>query len=127
MRRLSVAAGLAAILSLAACSSFVGGDLVRAGEPVGQILLVNDSGIPINVATVSRCSAMSYGLNTLNSGEVIPSGGRRVFTVNAGCWDVGAGRTGSCSGGRCGWNEAYSQVRVPADGTAVARFTPAGG
>ncbi len=104
----------------------MGGELVREGEPVGQIVLANQSGTGIDVVTISRCSAMSHGLSVLSGGEVIRSGNTRTWTVNAGCWDVGAGRTGSCSGGRCTWHEAYQQVQVPANRAVTVRFTPAG-
>jgi hypothetical protein len=126
MRTFSLAAGLTALVSLTGCSTFIGGDLVREGEPVGQIVLNNQSGTGIDVVTISRCSAMSYGFNTLSGGEVIRSGATRTWTVNAECWDVGAGRTGSCSGGRCSWNEAYQRVEVPANRAVTVRFTPAG-
>jgi hypothetical protein len=121
MRLAGFAAGLAA-LALSGCSSFIGGDLVREGEPVGQIVLVNQSGMNIDVVTISRCSAMSHGLDILDGN--IPSGSQRAWTVNAGCWDVGAGRTGSCGSGGCSWNEAYIRVEVPANRSVAARFTP---
>lgn len=127
MRRSTSYILLATSLGLAACSSFIGGDLVRAGEPVGAITLVNDSGIDINVVTISRCNAMSHGLSVLGSGDRIPSGTSRTWQVNAGCWDIGAGRTGSCTSQGCSWNEAYIKARVGAGRTSYARFTPAGG
>ena len=123
MRIGGFAAALTA-LALTGCSSFIGGDLVREGEPVGQIVLVNQSGVGIDVVTISRCSAMSHGLDILDG--VIPSGGQRAWTVNAGCWDVGAGRTGTCGSGGCSWNEAYQRVEVYAGRSAAVRFTPAG-
>lgn len=119
-RMIVIGAGL---LATAGCSSFLGGDLVRDGEPVGQVILVNDSGIDINVVTISRCNAMSHGLNVLNNGDRIPSGTSRTWRVNAGCWDIGAGRTGTCTSAGCAWNEGYIKVQVPADGSKVARFT----
>lgn len=119
-------AGLAmAAMLLSGCSTFVGGDLVREGQPVGAIALRNISGGVINVVTISRCSAMSHGLNALNGGEVIQNGGVRTWRVNAGCWDVGAGRSGVCAGGSCRWNEGYIRVQVPAGGQTVATFTAA--
>lgn len=127
MRLLKLTAGLMPLLALAACSSFVGGDLVREGQPVGAITLANDSGIDINVVTISRCNAMSHGLNVLNNGDRIVSGTARTWRVNAGCWDIGAGRTGTCTAGGCRWNEAYIKVQVGAERTSIARFTAAGG
>jgi hypothetical protein len=126
MRTFPLAAGLGALVSLTGCSTFIGGDLVREGEPIGQIVLNNQSGIGIDVVTISRCSAMSHGLNALSSGEIVYSGRQRTWTVNAGCWDVGAGRTGTCAGGGCSWNEAYQRVEVPANRAVTVRFTPAG-
>ncbi len=118
---------LTAAMALSGCSSFIGGDLVREGEPVGQIVLQNKSGIPINVVTIARCNAMSHGLNVLNSGSAIYDGNSQSWAVNAGCWDVGAGRTGTCTSAGCSWNEAYIQVQVPANGRATATFTSASG
>ena len=122
-----IVAPLFPLLALAGCSTFVGGDLVREGEPVGAITLVNDSGIDIDVVTISRCSAMSHGLSVLGSGDRIPSGTSRTWRVNAGCWDLGAGRTGTGSAGRCSWNEAYIKLQVSGGRTSVGRFTAAGG
>ena len=116
-----------AALALTGCSSFVGGDLVREGQPVRQIVLQNKSGIPINVVTTSRCNAMNHGLNVLNSGGAILDGNSQSWAVNAGCWDVGAGRTGTCTAAGCSWNEACIKVEVPANGRAIATFTNASG
>lgn len=118
----SIVMGLS-LLATAGCASFLGGDLVREGEPVGQVVLVNDSGIDINVVTISRCNAMSHGLNVLNGGDRIASGTSRSWRVNAGCWDIGAGRTGTCTSAGCAWNEGYIRVQVPAEGSKTARFT----
>lgn len=120
MRKLHLAASLAAIISLTGCSTFLGGELVREGEQVGQIVIINNSGIAMDVVTLSRCSAMSHGLDILEG--TIPSGSQRAWTVGAGCWDIGVGRTGSCSGGRCSWNEAYDQVQVPPGRSVASRW-----
>lgn len=111
-----------AALALAGCSSFVGGDLVRQGEPVGAITIMNNSGIDMNVVTLSRCNAMSHGLNVLSGGDRIANGTSRTWQVSAGCWDIGVGRTGSCSGSSCGWHEAYDKVQVPAGQTVYSRW-----
>lgn len=122
----SLALAAVAMLALAGCSTFIGGDLVREGEPVGAITLRNDSGMDIDVVTISRCNAMSHGLSVLNTGDKIPSGTSRTWRVNAGCWDLGAGRSGTCYGGRCSWHEAYIKLQVSPGGTTVGRFTAAG-
>ena len=109
-------------LSLTACSSMMGGNLVEDNQPVGRITIVNNSGIAMNVVTLSKCSAMSHGMSRLNGGETIPSGYSRSWTVNAGCWDIGVGRSGACSGGSCSWHEAYDKVEVRAGQTAVSRW-----
>ncbi len=116
----------AGALSLTACSSMMGGNLVEQGQPVGRITIVNNSGITMNVVTLSKCSAMSHGFSRLGNGETIPSGYSRSWTVNAGCWDVGVGRTGSCGGGSCNWHEAYDKVEVRAGQTTVSRWGPSG-
>lgn len=121
------AIALCGALALTGCSSFIGGDLVKEGQPVGQITLQNRAGMPINVVTLSRCNAMSHGLNVLNSGDYIPDNGNRTWAVNAGCWDVGAGRTGTCGPGGCSWNEAYIKVQVPANQNVRATFTQSSG
>ncbi len=115
-----------AALALAGCSSFVGGDLVKEGQPVGAVTVMNNSGIEINVVTISRCNAMSHGFSVLSSGATIPSGTSRTWQVNAGCWDIGVGRTGSCSTGGCSWNEGYDKVQVLAGQTTVSRWGPGG-
>ncbi len=126
MKRSHVLSAAAAMLVLAGCSTFIGGDLVREGEPVGAITLRNDSGIDIDVVTISRCNAMSHGLSVLKSGDKIPTGTSRTWQVNAGCWDLGAGRSGTCVNNRCSWNEAYIKLQVYAGRTTTGRFTAAG-
>ena len=121
-RALGSAVAVSSLLLAAGCSSFLGGDLVREGQPVGQVVLINNSGIDINVVTISRCNAMSHGLNVLNGGDRIPSGTSRSWNVNAGCWDIGAGRTGTCTSQGCAWNEGYIKVQVPANGRSTATF-----
>lgn len=125
MKKLALSALASAALLLSGCSTFIGGDLVREGQPVGAVALRNLSGGVINVVTISRCSAMSHGLSVLGGGEAIPHGGVRTWRVNAGCWDIGAGRSGTCGSGGCRWNEGYIRVQVPAGGQTVATFTAA--
>lgn len=121
-----VAKLLLPVLALGGCSSMMGGELIKQGEAVGAITIVNQSGIEMNVVTLSRCNAMSHGFSRLGSGETIPSGRSRTWQVGPGCWDVGVGRTGSCSGGSCSWHEAYDKVDVSAGRTTTSRWGPSG-
>lgn len=73
---------------LSGCATLTGGELVSGDAPVGQIAIQNSTGNPINAVTISRCNAMSHGLNRL-SGEIAPGEGRR-WNIDAGCWDVHA-------------------------------------
>lgn len=122
----SVAKVLLPALALAGCSSMMGGELVKQGEAVGAIMIVNQSGIDMNVVTLSRCNAMSHGFSRLASGETIPNGGSRTWQVGPDCWDIGVGRTGTCTGGRCMWHEAYKKVEVLPGRTFVSRWHPGG-
>ncbi len=70
------------------------GPLVRPGDPTGVIEIINGANGPIEIVTMSRCSASWYGPNRLPPGMVIPSGRSYRFTVSAGCWDVAAGTVG---------------------------------
>ena len=70
------------------------GPLVRPGDPTGVIEIVNRAHGPIEIVTMSRCSASWYGPNRLPQGRVIPAGRTYRFTVSAGCWDVAAGTVG---------------------------------
>lgn len=88
-----IAAPLAAALALTGCATFVGGELVTPGGPSTTLIVRNGSGMTINAVTISRCNAMSHGLNRLGSGEYIPNGGTRTWAVSPGCWDVMAGST----------------------------------
>lgn len=80
---------------LTGCASLItGGPLIRPGEPVGAIAVINRTSHPIGVVAISACSAASYGLNRLPDGVSIPSGRSYQFQVSAGCWDVDAGAFG---------------------------------
>jgi hypothetical protein len=86
---------LGATLALGGCADLVtGGPLIRPGEPLGAIEVVNNSGYQLNAVLISACEASTYGLNRLPSGVAIPAGGAYTFTVSAGCWDVAAGAIG---------------------------------
>lgn len=115
-----------AALTLAGCSSMMGGDLIQSNEATGTIVIQNNSGIEMNVVTLSRCNAMSHGFSRLGAGETIPSGSTRAWRVGAGCWDIGVGRTGSCGSGGCAWHEAYDKAQVSAGTTYFSRWSPSG-
>lgn len=109
-------------LAVAGCETLTGGPLVEPGTPTGVIEVVNRSNLSITQVLISRCSAMSYGLNRLPSGLVIPPGRSYRFTVSAGCWDVGAGGP---NGQMYGTGEAYQRFNVP--GGRGVRWTVTGG
>lgn len=91
--RAAVAVSLASLLT--SCASLItGGPLIRPGEPVGAITVINRTSHPIGVVSISACSASTYGLNRLPDGVSIPSGRSYQFQVSAGCWDVDAGAFG---------------------------------
>ena len=76
-------------LSLSACATLTGGELVSGNAPVGEIAVLNQMDRPITAVTISKCSAMSHGLNRLS--DPIPVGSGMRFRVDEGCWDVVAG------------------------------------
>ena len=94
IRRAAVIA--AGALGLTACSSdlVTGGPLVRPGEPLATLVVVNASNHDIDAVLISTCSASTYGLNRLPRDTRIPRGGVYEFTISAGCWDVDAGVIG---------------------------------
>lgn len=100
---------LAVSLSLASCASLItGGPLLRPGEPVGALQIVNASNRTLTVVMISDCNAASYGLNRLPSGTVIRPGQSYQFRVSQGCWDVSTGLgTGNGS-----WAESRFRTRV---------------
>ncbi len=112
---LAPALAVAAALALGGCADMVtGGPLIRPGEPLAAIRILNVSGDDIDAVLISTCSASTYGLNRLPSGMAIPSGGAYTFTVSAGCWDVAGGTIGYGDGrGRIqvGPGETYS-IRI---------------
>ncbi|ANU06953.1 hypothetical protein [Paraurantiacibacter namhicola] len=77
---------IAAALATAGCSTFLGGNLVTEGKPNGAIIVQNNSGYSINTITISRCSAMSHGLDQLR-GSIEPGQSMR-WQVDADCWDT---------------------------------------
>jgi len=86
LARSALAAGVLALLG--GCATVTGGQLVSGNAPVGQIAIRNETRNPINAVTISRCGAMSHGLNRL-SGQIAPGQGMR-WRVDAGCWDIQA-------------------------------------
>lgn len=89
---------LTAVLLLApGCASLLtGGPLVfNESDPTGEIVIDNQSSQTVTSVLISACRMSSYGLNRMARGETIPPGGRRAFTVSAGCWDVLAGNAGA--------------------------------
>lgn len=95
-------------LAFAGCSngvsnSFLGGPLVEPGKAVGTLTVTNGSGVSLTAITISKCNAMSHGLNRMKSGERVASGASRTFQLSDGCWDVMAGYntySGSATGKR---------------------------
>jgi len=87
---------LTSLVALSGCNSdlVTGGPLIRPGEPLGAIRIVNGTGDQLHAVLISTCSASTYGLNRLPSGMAIPAGGSYDFTVSAGCWDVAGGTIG---------------------------------
>lgn len=101
------AIALASLVALSGCADLVtGGPLIRPGEPLAQIQIVNTSIDPLHAVLLSDCSASTYGLNRLPSGMAIRPGGVYSFTVSAGCWDVMAGTIGVSDG--------VKRIQVPA-------------
>ena len=99
------ALALTSLVALSGCGDLVnGGPLVRPGEPLAQIQIVNGTGDQLHAVLISDCSASTYGLNRLPSGMAIPSGGAYSFTVSAGCWDI--------AGGTIGVGDARGRIRV---------------
>lgn len=93
--------------ALSSCASVTGGSLIRKGESPSTFVIINNSGVGIDVVTLSRCSALSYGLNRLGGSQsVIPNRTSMSFTIGAGCWDVMVGRTGTCTGQSCSWMQS---------------------
>ncbi len=112
LRLMRMALAGAAVLMTAACAGMItGGPLIREGEPIGAIDVVNGSGAYVNVVLISACSASTYGLNRLPEGTGIPPGGSYRFTVSAGCWDVGAGSTSAMVEGYQRLTVAPNQAR----------------
>jgi hypothetical protein len=97
------------LASVSACAStLAGGELIRAGEPTGVIIVVNQSDGYVDNVAISDCNNFTYGFNRLPEGYSIPPGGSYQFTVSAGCWDVDAG---SYENG-----EARQRMQVEANG-----------
>lgn len=74
-------------------------------QPWGALVVDNRTGGPIDVVLISKCNAMSYGLNRLSK-PPIPNGQRLAFRVGTGCWDVTVGRGGGCCNGTCSGSQS---------------------
>jgi len=124
----SVAALSTAAFALTSCASVTGGQLLRKDESPATFVIRNNSGVGIDVVTLSRCSAMSYGLNRLGGSQSeIPNGTSMSFTIGAGCWDVMVGRTGTCSNQACSWLQSPAQrFNISAGGRQVITYGPNG-
>jgi hypothetical protein len=97
-----------AAFALSSCASVTGGALIRKGEQPSTLVVQNSSGVGIDVLTLSRCSALSYGLDRLTGSQPeIPNRTSMSFTLGAGCWDIQVGRAGTCAqvngGTSCSW------------------------
>lgn len=113
MQKLGVVTAVTASLGLAACESMItGGPLLRPGEPVGVLELVNASGSNVTAVAISDCRASTYGLNRLPPGVSIPPGRSYSFQVSAGCWDIYATHGNSASGRLRTQVGANSRTRV---------------
>ncbi|MDF7774029.1 hypothetical protein P1X14_02115 [Sphingomonas sp. AOB5] len=112
--RLSFLAALSGAAALTGCATLTGGDLVRQGEASGWLIVQNQSGVGIDVVTLSRCSAMSHGLNRLGNQQVIYNNSSMRFPLGAGCWDIMVGRSGTCNvqsngASSCNWLQSQSR------------------
>ena len=106
---------LIATLSLSACSGLTGGQLIREGEPVGALRVVNQSSATITVITVSTRNAASHGFNRLPKGVTLAPGQSYRFTVSNGNYDVQAGY-----GYATGYSVAdFKNIHVPAGNTRI--------
>ena len=66
---LKVTIALSGVLALSGCADLVtGGPLIRPGEPLAAIRVVNATGSQLNAVLISACSASTYGLNRLPDG-----------------------------------------------------------
>ncbi len=105
------------LVVVSACASLVtGGPLIRPGEPVGAIEVINRSARLVDVVLISDCSASTYGLNRLPDGVAIPPGRSYRFQVSAGCWDVDAGVVG--------YGEARQRMNVAPN--SIVQYSVAG-
>ncbi len=119
----SIAFALTALVPLAGCATFIGGQLVREGEVPGRLIVRNNAGTPITALTISRCDAMSHGLSRIS--DPIPHGGALAFNVGPGCWDVMAGADGYCGADGCSWKQKNVRVTMVSRRTQSVTFGPA--
>lgn len=86
--------------------------------PTGALVVVNQTGQPINGVAISDCSLRTYGFNRLPDGRAIPHGGSYSFTVSAGCWDTYVATT---------YGEVRHRLHVAANGVMRYAVLPSGG
>ncbi|MGJ8530536.1 MAG: hypothetical protein ACSHYC_00020 [Alphaproteobacteria bacterium] len=108
---------LGSMLLLSGCTNLLtGAELVRAGEPVGSIKVVNNSNYTLNTVLIYNCDASSYGPDRLPDGAEIAHGQSATFTVSAGCWDV--------IGSTAGVADAIKRMDVTAGSTTQYTIGP---
>ena len=73
------------VLALTACGA---GPLLRPGEPVGVLEIINNSEIAIGTVLLVDCDGSTYGDDRLPDDFVIEHGKSYKFNVSAGCWSI---------------------------------------
>lgn len=87
------AVAICGLMAVAGCS-VDGGELLRAGEASGTLVVINGTSRSIDVVSLADCGNFTYGFNRLPSGTSIGSGQSYPFRVSAGCWAVNVGSIG---------------------------------
>lgn len=89
LKHLCFAAAFALLTT--ACGEGSGNPVGPTPSPAnGTVSLTNQANTPIIAVNITSCSDDSWGDNRLESGQVIPPGGNRTWSVPAGCYDVRA-------------------------------------
>jgi hypothetical protein len=117
--RFSLLSGiLLASTTIAACSSLMGGELIREGVATGTLQIINGSGTTVTQVLISECNASSYGMNRMPSGMVLQRGQTWNVPVSAGCYDIMMGY-----GTATGYAAARQRINVAAGRTVSFRAT----